>query len=81
VPTGRFSNRPQDIVDGLEECREILQQAGIGINSDKNGFFAKAGHNGTHTNAFFRELIAGLRLAKREGTVATYMQNLKNSLK
>jgi hypothetical protein len=80
VPTGAFSNRPADIVSGLVEARKIIKDAGIGINTAENGFFALAGHNGTHTNDFFRTLIKGLKDAETTGTVKSYMATLKASL-
>ena len=81
VPTGAFSRRPSDIVTGLVDARRIIRDAGIGINSAENGFFAVAGHNGTHTNDFFRSLIKGLRNAETDGTVSSFMAALRSSLK
>jgi hypothetical protein len=81
VPTGAFSNRPRDIVTGLADARRIIRDAGMGINSAENGFFALAGHNGTHTNDFFRSLIRGLRRAEADGTVDSFMAALRSSLR
>jgi hypothetical protein len=80
VPTGAFSRRPSDIVTGLVDARRIINDAGIGINSAENGFFAVAGHNGAHTNDFFRNLITGLRKAEADENVSSFMAALKSSL-
>ena len=77
VPTGAFSNRSAEVQKALEDSRRILASAGIDINSAANGFWATAGHGGTHTDKFFLDLGDKLRDAEIDGTVASTLEAIR----
>jgi hypothetical protein len=57
------------VQQAVRDAQKALASAGIDINSAGNGFWATAGHNGTHTDAYLKALGASLNEAVRTGTV------------
>jgi hypothetical protein len=78
VPTGTFSNRPALVQTALNDARAALASDGIGINSAPNGFWATAGHNGTHTNEFFLQLGARMNQAVVNGNVSQTLNAIRS---
>jgi RHS repeat-associated protein len=49
----------------VKEMQDILEEVGIGINDEENGFLtASSTHNGTHTPEFINDLLEALRGAR-----------------
>lgn len=79
VPTGAFSRRADAVPKAVKAAQDALKSAGIGINSALNGFFAKVGHNGTHTNSYLLKLAELMEQAMADGTVAELLSAIKNA--
>ena len=75
VPTGAFTGRILQVQNAIKTAQKAI--ASIGLNAAPNGFFATAGHNGTHTNAYFLELGRLMRNAMKDGNVAEVLANIK----
>lgn len=58
IPTGAFSNRADDVVRAIKNTQDKFDDFLDPKlrNTLINGFWAKPGHAGTHTNKFFREM-------------------------
>ena len=81
VPTGVFSGRKPLVQQAVKGMQAILKRAKIGINSAKNGFWAKAGHRGTHTNDFLIDLYKSLAKAEGKGKVAETLESIVDKLR
>ena len=78
VPTGEFSARSPAVQQAINDARAALESAGIPINSAENGFWATAGHNGTHTDAFFLQLGKRMNDAVAAGTVSETLNAIRS---
>jgi hypothetical protein len=69
---GKYSQRPKEVQDAIRQAKKALDDAGIGINSAANGFWARGGRSdmGTHRNKYFLEIGPRLEKAAKQGQVA-----------
>jgi hypothetical protein len=80
VPAGNWANtnRSQIVKDAIAKSQakinELLPQ---GINGYYNGFWAKSGHMGTHTDAYFKKMWDLLQTAKTENDVVSLLSQLR----
>ena len=80
VPTGAFSNRLPIVREAIRDAKAALESAGIKLNSAANGFWATAGHAGTHTNKFFLKLGKMLKDAQGRGNVAETLDKIRQGV-
>jgi Pretoxin HINT domain len=80
VPAGDWSQtkRSTAVKLAIAEAQELVNKimGPGGLNSHINGFFAKAGHKGTHTDKFFRALPGALAGAKDPRTLKNKLDTL-----
>src|SRR5262245_44609904 len=79
VPSGDWSQsgRSAAVIQAVEDAQAALRSAGIAGNSAPNGFWATAGHNGTHTDAYLLQLGERMNQAVANGTVAETLNAIR----
>jgi Pretoxin HINT domain/A nuclease family of the HNH/ENDO VII superfamily with conserved AHH len=80
VPVGKFSKRPKAVRDAIADSQAVLKKYDIDINSQANGFWAKAGHGGSHSNAYFLEMGRRLNRATNRREVEYELNALRQLL-
>jgi hypothetical protein len=76
VPTGNWARRGRRIASMVRDLQGVLNEAGIGLDHEANGFFTNSGrHLGTHTNRFI-EFLHG-RVMPLAGNRAAIIQALR----
>jgi hypothetical protein len=81
VPTGAFSGRSASVQKAVRTAQAALESGGIPKNSAPNGFFAPAGHTGTHTDAYLLRLGEMMADAVSSDTVRETLNAIRLSLK
>jgi len=81
VPQGDWSavkNRSQAVKKAIAASQaKVKEYLPGGIDSYYNGFWAKAGHMGTHKDAYFQTMWKLLRRAQSENEVVTALAKLR----
>ena len=80
VPAGNWSytKRSQVVKDAIADSQaKINQFLPGGINSYQNGFWAKAGHLGTHTDVYFMKMWELLKEASSKEDVLSALNELR----
>ena len=80
VPVGRFLHRSASVQKAIADSQAILNRFGIKMNSSANGFWAKAGHLGSHSDKFFFEMGRILRSKTNKREVLDGLLQLKQML-
>ncbi|WP_444957438.1 RHS repeat-associated core domain-containing protein [Microbulbifer sp. ZKSA002] len=82
IPTGGFSNRSKQVQNAIIFAQKKFDQL-LGEDfrdTALNGFWAKAGHNGTHSDKFFLELRSSLSNVKTEEQMVQALQELAKKI-
>ena len=77
VPVGLFSKRAPAVQRAVSRAQNILTKHGIDLNNPVNGFWATAGHLGTHKDRYLVAMADRLKTADLRGGVYGVLSELQ----
>jgi len=80
VPTGAWTGRSAAVQNAVKLAQANMAKFGVGLNSTPNGFWAKAGHMGSHTDRYLLAMGKIIGDAKSKRQLTDGLQDLRRML-
>ncbi len=80
VPVGKWTGKSAAVQAAVAKAQANMEKFGVGLNSVSNGFWAKAGHMGSHTDKYFLAMGKIIGDAKSKRQLTDGLQDLRRML-